>query len=187
MPGIGPRQARRIVQFLLRADARYRRDLLAGIGNITERVSQCGTCFKFDEVGRQKRCVLCDSSERDPTILMVVEKDVDIETVEQSGIYKGYYFVLGGLVPLARQRKASESPRIEFLKKRLHEDTRVKEVVLAFATTPEGDHTAQEIIGTLKKEFPRLTVSQLGRGLSLGAEIEYADQETLRNAFTGRH
>lgn len=187
MPGIGPRQARRIVQFLLRANQRYKHDLVAGIEGITERVSQCGSCFRFDEVNRQKRCALCDDSERDSSMLMVVEKDVDIETIEQSGIYKGYYFTLGGLIPLARQRKSQTSPRIELLKKRLSEDTGVKEAVLAFATTPEGDHTAREIINILREAFPHLIVSQLGRGLSLGAEIEYADQETLRNAFSGRH
>jgi len=132
-------------------------------------------------------CSLCASAERDESLLAVVEKDVDVESIEQAGIYKGRYFVLGGLIPLARQRKGASSPRVDLLKSRMNKDKKIQEVVLAFAITPEGDYTAREIIHTLRETFPHTAVSMLGRGLSLGAEIEYADQETLRNAFTGRH
>jgi len=187
MPGVGPRQARRIVQFLLRSDARYKKQLSEGIQSIAEKISQCAQCFRFDEINAQKLCVLCANKERTSETLMVIEKDVDIESIEQSDVYRGAYFVLGGLIPLARQRKNTIAPRVDFLKKRLLHDKAIQEVVLAFATTPEGDNTAREIAALMREHFPTIKVSQLGRGLSLGAEIEYADQETIRNAFVGRH
>lgn len=187
MPGIGPRQARRIVQFLLRSDTVYKDRLAEHITQIARKVAQCASCQHFDEIGTNELCAVCANSERDIRLLMVVEKDVDMESIESASVYKGRYFVLGALMPLARQRKGGVSPRIDRLENRLSKDTAIKEVVLAFATTPEGDFTAQELKKILREANPTLTVSMLGRGLSLGAEIEYADQETLRNAFQGRH
>lgn len=185
MPGIGPRQARRIVQFLLRTEPSYKKKLTEHIENISDAVTQCAQCYRYDEV-RNKLCSLCADSSRDATQLMVVEKDVDVESIEHAGVFPGHYFVLGGLFSLARQRKNKIEPRTTALIKRLKGED-VKEVVLAFATTPEGDHTAQEVAKTIKDALPSIQVSQLGRGLSLGAEIEYADHETLKNAFRGRH
>ncbi|XKT74301.1 MAG: toprim domain-containing protein [Patescibacteria group bacterium UBA2163] len=186
MPGIGPRQARRIVQFLLRSDASYKQKLTSAISRIADHISQCKQCFRFDEVDTDQVCTLCADTQRDPTLLMVVEKDVDIESIEQAGIYNGYYFVLGSLIPLAKQRKNIIEPRTHLLEKRLG-NSQINEVILAFATTPEGDFTARELSTLLKERTPHIHTSMLGRGLSLGAEIEYADQDTLRNAFDGRH
>ena len=187
MPGIGPRQARRIVQFVLRADASYRNKLSKKIQDIANHLTSCVQCLRFDEISSEKLCSLCKDANRDTSLLMVVEKDVDIESVEQAHIFKGRYFVLGGLMSLARQRKNSAKMQTDALERRLKGDTQINEVILAFATTPEGDYTAKELASRLKELFPQLRVSMLGRGLSLGAEIEYADQETLKNAFQGRH
>lgn len=186
MPGIGPRQARRIVQFLLRSDAAYKQKLTGAIARISDHISQCTQCFRFDEVNTKQLCTLCADTQRDTSLLMVVEKDIDIESIEQAGIYNGYYFVLGGLIPLAKQRKSVIEPRTHLLEKRLG-GSGINEVILAFATTPEGDFTARELSALLKERIPQINTSMLGRGLSLGAEIEYADQDTLRSAFDGRH
>ncbi|MFQ5541032.1 MAG: toprim domain-containing protein [Candidatus Paceibacteria bacterium] len=187
IPGIGPRQARRIVQFLLRADARYKKELSTLIASVSSQVSQCAQCQRYDEVNTGNLCPLCADTHRDSTVLMVVEKDVDVESIEEAGVFKGRYFVLGSLIPLARQRKSAVSARTELLEGYLMGQKSITEIVFAFATTPEGDYTAGELTSRIKTRFPKLKVSQLGRGLSLGAEIEYADQETLRNAFQGRH
>ena len=116
---------------------------------------------------------------------MVVEKDVDLEGVEASGVYRGQYFVLGSLMPLARQRRSSSPIRTDALLRRLKSDVPT-EIILAFATTPEGDYTAHELKTKIAGEVSGAKVTILGRGLSLGAEIEYADQETLRSALQGR-
>jgi recombination protein RecR len=187
-PGVGPRQARRVVQFLLRADHSYKKRLVEAIESLEGRVSQCVSCFRFDEVTSVKLCPLCADASRDDALLMVVEKDVDIDSVEAAGIFKGRYFVLGSLIPLARARKSAISPRTKELSKSVAERKKagLKEVVLAFATTPDGDYTARELKKEISEKFPEIKVSLLGRGLSLGAEIEYADQETLRSALQGR-
>lgn len=187
MPGIGPRQARRIVQFLLRTNQTYKQELSKMILELSQHVQQCSLCYRYDETQKGSLCSLCANLERDDALLVVVEKDVDVEAVEASGIFSGRYFVLGGLMHLARQRKNSSSLRTRELQKRISHADGVNEVVLAFATTPEGDFTAKEVQKFLKEKVPTLKVSMLGRGLSLGAEIEYADQETLKNAFDGRH
>ena len=109
LPGVGPRQARRIVQYILMKDVSFRDKLAFALTDITKRISQCASCFRFDEASEKKLCRLCADSERDPQMLMVVEKDVDIEGVESSGAYRGRYFVLGGLIAMARQRRANEN------------------------------------------------------------------------------
>ena len=184
LPGLGPRQARRIVQYLLRANPGFRKKLANAIVALTDHVSQCSRCFRYDEV-REGLCALCANQNRDTASLMVVEKDVDAEGVESASVYNGHYFILGSLMPLANTRKTAIEPRTAALKKRAGEEG-LEEIIFAFATTPEGDYTAQELKKELMKEFPHLTISMLGRGLSLGAEIEYADSETLRSALKGR-
>lgn len=187
MPGIGPRQARRIVQFLLRSKSDYKQRLTKQIAELSAHIDQCKQCFRYDEINNVKLCNICADGTRDHTMLMVLEKDVDIEGVEAIGIYKGYYFVLGSLIPLTQQRKAVIAPRTESLLARLQKDTDLEEIVMAFATTPEGDFTSKELKNFIAEKKPALKTSLLARGLSLGAEIEYADQETLRNAYLGRH
>ncbi len=186
MPGIGPRQARRVVQFLLRSNPTYRTDVSEAIVHINEHIKQCVQCFRYDDTSDHSLCRICNDKNRDDHILTVVEKDVDIEGVESIGTYTGRYFVLGALIPLAKQRKSATTPRVDALIKHIREHNAYTEIILAFATTPEGDFTAQELKKALQSEAPGLVVSTLGRGLSLGAEIEYADQETLRSAFTSR-
>ena len=186
MPGVGPRQARRIVHFLLRATPSFRNSLAESIRTLAENVAQCKACFRYDEVNNDGRCALCANKNREKSTLTVVEKDVDVEGIESVGFYTGAYFVLGSLIPLTEYRKRALAPRTQELFARLATDTAVTEVVLAFATTPEGDYTAQELKQMIREKKPDMRVSMLARGLSLGAEIEYADQETLRNAFRGR-
>ena len=187
MPGIGPRQARRIVQFLLRSNDRYKKELATHIQTIAETVSQCSFCHKYDEVNSDLLCVLCADKNRDITSLFVVEKDVDVDGIESAGVHHGKYFVLGGLIPISQNRKSAVDPRTHLLYRSIKENPTITEVILGFATTPEGDNTARDLRKEITRLFPTTTVSLLGRGLSLGAEIEYADQETIRSAFQGRN
>lgn len=185
LPGLGPRQARRVVQYLLRAHPGYKKKLTDGISSLSSHVLQCSKCFRYDEINAESVCNICANQNRDTATLMVVEKDVDAEGVEAAGIFKGGYFILGSLMALTNSRKRFVEPRTLDLKSRIIKEN-PEEIILAFATTPEGDFTARELKETLTKEFPKVKVTILGRGLSLGAEIEYADQETLRSALQGR-
>lgn len=185
LPGIGPRQARRIVQYLLFREPAFRNRLAAALKEIDSHVSQCSLCFRFDEKSEKKLCKQCGDESRDTKMLMVVEKDIDIDGIEGSGAYRGLYFVLGGLMPMGRQKKNAPSPRATELSSRI-KNNGIKEVIFALSTTPEGDYTARESVQELKTKHPDVKASLLGRGLSVGAEIEYADRETIRNALKNR-
>lgn len=116
-------------------------------------------------------------------MLMIVPRDIDIEAVEKSGSYHGYYFVLGGVVPIL-EKEPEKRIRINELEKTINRRKEsLKEVVLAMNANIEGENTAEYIkqhIGSI------YVISMLGRGLSTGAELEYADPETLKNAFLHR-
>lgn len=181
-PGVGPRAARRIVQFMLAKDKSFRDKLARAVAGVGGAVSQCELCFRYTE--RPKLCAICADHAREHT-LMVVERDVDVESVEGSSAYHGLYFVLGGLIPMARQRKNGNRVRAKELISRIEKGA-PEEVIFALSTTPEGDYTAHELIRELKTLNSKLKTSMLGRGLSVGAEIEYADHETLRSALKNR-
>lgn len=182
LPGLGPRQARRAVQYLLAREPRFRTELAEMIARMSDETMQCSRCFRFDEPHTSKLCAACGDTARDGALLMVVEHDVDIDAVEASGTYRGYYFVLGGLMNLVKQRK-EKIIRIAELQERVGT---VQEIIFALATTPEGDYTAREISKQLSEKHSHLTITLLGRGLSVGAELEYADAETLRSALKNR-
>ena len=116
---------------------------------------------------------------------MVVEKDVDIEGVEGSGAYHGKYFVLGGLMAMT-ERKHSRVLRNKELLMRVQKNG-IQEIIFALSTTPEGDYTARELMKEMNTANPDIKTTLLGRGLSVGAEIEYADSETLRSALKNRN
>lgn len=184
LPGLGPRQARRVVQYLLNKDQQFRNVLAEQITGLSKKASQCTRCYRYDDTASTGLCAICSDGSRDATVLIVVEHDVDVDAIEASLTYKGYYFVLGGLMNLVKQRKA-KVVRKEELKRRLT-DPELEEVIFALATTPEGDFTAREIIKELQTSQPSLKLTLLGRGLSIGAELEYADPETLRSALKNR-
>ncbi|MDE2079055.1 MAG: toprim domain-containing protein [Patescibacteria group bacterium] len=182
-PGLGPRQARRIVQFLLYKNGGYREKLTKLILTVAANAKQCASCYRFDDLDTHSLCRICADSARENT-LMVVEKDVDIEGMEASSAYRGRYFVLGGLMSMTG-RKNPPSFRDTELAARIAKDG-LSEVILALATTPEGDYTADALMRTLTEKHSGIKITLLGRGLSVGAEIEYADTETLRNALKNR-
>lgn len=183
-PGIGPRQARRIVQFLLSAGAPFREKIAKLIVGVAAATTKCSKCFRYDEVSKTGMCSICGDSSRDQETLVVVEKDVDILGVEGSGAYRGNYFVLGALMAMT-QRKNATTARAKELIARVGKSG-ITEVIFALATTPEGDYTARELMKEIGQRFSSIKTTLLGRGLSVGAEIEYADSETLRSALKNR-
>lgn len=188
-PGIGPRQAKRFVHHLLtrRADAARLAELTAHIG---KHVIRCEECRRFvSKEGALKICRICRNENRDRSTLIVVAHDVDLEAVEKSGSFRGIYFVLGGTVPiLDKQPETRVALRelITFVEERARAG--LKEIVLALSANTEGENTA-EIVGSALAPLVRkytLKLSRLGRGLSTGTELEYADAETLTNALVRR-
>lgn len=185
-PGIGPRQAQRFVQFLLRSSPAGRRELIDAISQLSSGVHQCKECMRYFG-GPGTICGICSNSQRDPKVLAVVSSDADLQALERSGTYSGHYFVLGGTISLASEKMSGL--RI----KQLHDSiaTRIKsglaEVILAFPANPEGDATAIRIREEIEKDpFNEIRITTLGRGLSTGSELEYADPDTLKSALDNR-
>lgn len=191
-PGIGPRQAKRFVYHLLHTDPIDRQALASAILELGEQTSQCDRCLKFfpQNGGALKLCSICQNQNREDEMIMVVEKDIDLENVEKSGNYNGQYFVLGGLLPLLDknpEKKIRSKELFERIKKDLTEN-KLKEVILALSANSAGDYTADYLSDLLKpfKEKVGLKITLLGRGLSTGTELEYSDPDTIRNALKNR-
>lgn len=188
-PGIGSRQARRFAFHLLTLPESDATELADLIRTMRTNVIPCPSCARFHSRTESEFCRLCINPLRDKTKLTIVEHDTDVDAIERSGTYDGFYFVLGGTVPLL------DSPDIKKLRggmlkhiveSRVNEG--LKEIILAFSINPDGENTGRYIESLLRDTITShgLTVSHLGRGLSTGSELEYADPETIKNAFMNR-
>lgn len=186
-PGVGPRQARRMVFWLLRKQKGFAEELAKLLPVVAAGVRPCPSCFRFSEAPAGSACRICANADRDPSSLLVVCRDQDLEGVERAGVYRGRYFVLGGSAPVL-EKNPERLIRLEELVRRLERDAAVREVVIATNATADGDYTAKIVREWLEPiAAPRgLKLTLLGRGLSTGAELEYADPDTVRAAITGR-
>lgn len=184
LPGIGPRQGKRFVYYLLAAQESERAHLATLILSLASEVKQCPECLRFYNGTTATICNYCSDSHRDDTLLMVVEKDQDLAAIERAGTYKGHYFVLGGVLTLSGKGAIRDKELLKRVEKRLPNG--LKEIVLALSATSEGEHTADHLRSLLLPYRGHVKVSALGRGLATGSELEYSDAETLRAALTNR-
>ncbi|MHB1163062.1 MAG: recombination mediator RecR [Minisyncoccota bacterium] len=184
LPGIGPRQGKRFVYYLLAAPAAERAKLAELLTTLGTQVRQCPDCLRFYNGTTALLCNYCSSTKRDNSVLMLVEKDQDLAAIERAGTYAGRYFVLGGVLTLSGKGAIREKELVRAIEKRL--EIGLTEVVLALSATSEGEHTADHIRQLLAPYRDHVKISALGRGLSTGSELEYADAETLRAALAGR-
>jgi len=184
-PGIGPRQAQRFVQYLLRSSPSIRRELTELVESLGRSVAQCTECMRYHS-GKGKVCSICTSEKRDASYLAVVASDADLAALERSGTYNGRYFVLGGTISLASEK--TSGLRLEKLLSTITSRAKdaLKEVILAFPANPEGDATATRVREEIVSASPGITITALGRGLSTGSELEYADPETIKSALDSR-
>ena len=193
-PGIGERQARRFVYFLMSKNGSYVDNLLLLVKDLKNEIAQCPECFRFfiskDKslpAGRQV-CDICLNQHIDSAILMIVEKDSDLESIQKSRAYHGKYFVLGGLVPIVEKNTKTRVRVNELIGKIKKEEKGLKVIILAFSLNPQGDHTDLYIRNELQNitENFEIKISSLGRGLSTGTELEYSDNDTIKNALKNR-
>ncbi len=190
-PGIGERQAKRFVYFLLRKRPDYIRELAQAMNELKENIHQCSSCFLyFQSAGKESLCDICANPATDATSLLIIEKDTDFESIKRSKTYKGMYFILGGLVPIVTK----DTPNFVRTKELIHtieeraKKGLLKEIILALALSSQGEHTdlyLREICRPLAEKYS-IRISSLGRGLSTGSELEYSDSETIKNALKNR-
>ncbi len=194
-PGIGPRQARRFVYYLLRANHGTVDTLVKQIKDLKASIAQCPDCFRFYPLTFNAKagdpCPICRDTSRSSSELMIVEKDLDLENIERTDTYRGYYFVLGGLIPIL-EKEPERRVRLRELEAVVARRRAggLKEVILALSANPEGDYTSQYLRRFLSPDvaslLPEFKISTLGRGLSTGTELEYSDADTLKNALRHR-
>lgn len=188
LPGIGPRQARRLAFYLVRRERTWVERLARTLTDARKETATCTSCMRlFPRHSDTARCALCGSAARDKHTLMLVEKDVDLENIERTGTYRGLYFVLGGTTsPL--DTHPEKRVRLKELVARVG-DPALEEIIFACSATTEGEDTValvkEKIEEALTGRALRLTL--LGRGLSTGTELEYVDTDTMQNALRGRH
>ena len=179
LPGIGPRSAERIALHLVQAESGAVKQLAEAILSARDRVRSCEVCGALTE---KSPCALCQDSRRDASLVCIVERPVDIISLEKSGTFRGQYHVLGGkLSPI--NGVEPEDLHIGELERRLA-DGRIKEIVMALGTDVEGDATGYYLAKRLAREGLRIT--RIAHGLPAGTGLELADELTLSRALEGR-
>jgi recombination protein RecR len=181
LPGIGPKTASRLAFHLLRAPDEIADSLAEALTDLKRKIAFCADCFNITSAGREL-CEICESIQRDGSIICVVEEPLDILSLERIGAFQGKYHVLQGVInPI--EGIGPDNLKIKQLLERIQRGG-VKEVILATDPTMEGDATAQYLHPRLKSLGVHVT--RLARGLPVGGDLEYADQNTLLRALSGR-
>lgn len=190
-PTVGPRTAARFVFYLQALPKEKVEELISAILSLKEKVLFCNFCFNpFQPENKETLCQICKDPGRNKAILCVVEKEMDLGALEKIKKYKGLYFILGGTVSKLRKQDI-EKLRVKELKERVEDpekfglaNAKFQEIILATNATTEGEATALYLQRELKDLDIKIT--RLGRGLPVGGEIEYADEETLGGALDNR-
>jgi recombination protein RecR len=183
LPGIGPKSAERLTFYLLHVPQGELDKFALSVQNLKKDTVICSTCFNIDE---SDPCSICADDERNHSVLCVVEQPLDVIALEKSKKYPGVYHVLNGKIDPLNNIGPDEIRIGELLQRVMGEGESVKEIILATNPTMEGEATAMYISKKLKEQNTHLKISRIGRGLPIGADIEYADPTTLERAMEGR-
>ena len=179
LPGVGQKTAQRLAFSIIRNDATRARTLAGAIAEVKERIRFCTRCFAYAE---GDLCPVCADPRRDASIVCVVEQPNDIYVIERSAVFRGLYHVLmGAISPL--DGIGPDQLKIAALTARLESEP-VTELILATNPSMPGEATALHLSRLLAGKVERIT--RLARGMPVGAQLEFTDDITLNQAFTGR-
>lgn len=195
-PTVGPRTASRFVFYLLKFSQQELDNFVAVVTNLKRATKLCSFCFNPFDISQQKEgelCSICSSTSRDTTMLCIVEKETDLVSIEKTKKYKGLYFILGGAVSSLKKEDIQQL-RIQELQERIKNPKQngllkanFQEIIIATNPTVEGETIALYIERALRQlSSSPVSITRLGRGLPVGGELEYADQETLGSALEQR-
>ena len=182
LPGIGPKTAGRLAYHLLRAPKSESLALSKAAGELKEKVITCQKCFN---VAEESVCLICSDPTRDQSILCVVEEPLDVVAIEKTDAFKGRYHVLGGVISPVNGI-GPEELRISELLSTIKLEDKLKEIILGTNPNLEGEATAMYIARKIVVIRRDIRVSRLARGLPTGADLEYADNLTLKRSLEGR-
>jgi len=188
-PGIGGRQSKRFVYFLLGRDQAYTKELIDKLGQLKKKIAQCALCYRYFPADGNELCDVCASPKTDIGTLLVIEKDSDFDNVRRSKAYPGSYFILGGLIPVI-EKTTPQKIRVNELVSRVDSMAKngLREIIIALSLNPSGENTdlyVRQKLTSLSEKYG-FKVTSLGRGLSTGSELEYTDDETIKNALKNR-
>lgn len=182
LPGIGPKTASRLAFYILRAPDAIAVDLAEALSGLKMSITYCQQCFNITGSDRQL-CEICEHPHRDPSVLCIVEDPLDVLALERTGGFQGHYHVLHGVLsPI--EGVGPDDLKIAQLINRVQTGD-IKEIILATNPSMEGDATAMYLQRQIET-YP-IRVTRLARGLPVGGDLEYADQNTLLRALDGRH
>jgi recombination protein RecR len=179
LPGVGPKSAQRMAFYLLQDARPAAQTLTAALQRALERVDRCRQCRMLTEADL---CDICASTQRDPALLCVVESPADVVAIEQSGGYRGRYFVLMGHLSPLDGVGPEQLGGAQF--SALLAAGEVREVILATNSTVEGEATAHFLAQLVRQRG--IKASRIAHGVPMGGELEYIDGGTLAHAMTGR-
>ena len=179
LPGVGSKTAQRFVYHLLERNREGGFELAKALVDAMEHVKHCSSCRTLSE---KNICNICANTVRDSSQLCIVETPTDIHAIEQSGVYKGKYFVLSGYLSPIDGIGAAELG-LDELEQKLR-DLKVEEIILATNATVEGEVTAH-YISNMAKQFD-VQITRIAHGIPIGGELEYADMNTIAHALSGR-
>jgi recombination protein RecR len=179
LPGVGPKSAQRMTLHLLERDRDGAEALASALHEAVEKVGHCSLCRNFTELDV---CEICSDKKRDPTTVCVVETPGDVLAIEQSGGFRGLYFVLMGHLSPIDGIGPAQIGLDDFYQRVIDES--ISEVILATNPTVEGEATAYYVTDLLQPVG--VSVSRIAHGVPLGGELEYVDGSTLAHALSGR-
>jgi recombination protein RecR len=183
LPGIGPKSAQRLSYYLLHVPQEQLEGFAESLSELKKLTVLCSVC---KNVSDQDPCPVCSDTSRDQSVIMVVEQPMDVLAVERSGRFTGVYHVLHGAINPMENIGPDEIFIAALLARILTPDSLVKELIIATNPTMEGEATAMDINNNLKSKNSNVSVTRLGVGIPTGADLEYADDMTLRQAIDGR-
>ncbi len=197
LPGVGPKSAQRLTFYLLHVPQGDLDSFANALQGLKKGTVLCSVCMS---IGESDPCVICSDSTRDTSIICVVEQPLDVIALEKNGKYKGLYHVLHGRIDPLNNIGPDEIYVSQLLRRIKNDTLGITEVILATNPTMEGEATAMYLAKNLKslasrpasqqggqgKQNSNLKITRIGRGLPVGADLEYADDITLQRAMEGR-
>ena len=183
LPGIGPKSAQRLTFYLLHVPQHELDRFASAVQNLKKNTVICSICYTVDETDP---CSICSDPKRDDSVICVVEQPLDVLALEKSGTYAGVYHVLHGKIDPLNNIGPDEIYIGQLFSRVKSNGKNIKEIILATNPTMEGEATAMYIAKNLKSQNLDLKITRIGRGLPIGADLEYADSGTLTRAMEGR-
>lgn len=182
LPGIGPKSAARLTYYLLHVPQSELDEFSEAVKNLKLNTVTCSICLNISE---SEPCSICNDSNRDKTIICVVEQPLDLLALERANKYNGRYHVLHGAISPLNNIGPDEIHISELITRAKNGD--ISEIILATSLTMEGEATSMYIAKMLRQyDSHSVKISRIAHGLPVGADLEYADELTLGKAMEGR-